>query len=193
MHKPLIVQILGFSRSGKDWTAEQLKYLFQAKGKSVSIMSYAAPMKRIAANLFGISLNELDKFKNNPNHYSIWVCTPHDHTVLNHFNFRTLLQRLGNEAVKPEFGEAVWADLMMLKIAQSTADVIIIPDCRFQVEIDSFPQAATIRIVNHDLPEPMNHPSELELLKHQATYVLNNTGYKLSLDDLSEVVVDILK
>ena len=190
---PLIIQLLGQARSGKDWTAEQLKQLFQAQGKAVSVMSYASPMKRIAARLFDISLKQLDAYKNNPSEYSIWVCTPNNHTVLNHFNFRTFLQRLGNEAVKPEFGDTVWADLMMVNIAKSDADIIIITDCRFTVELNSFPQATTIRVINNALPAPMNHASELEVADYQTTYTLDNTDHKLTQSELSFVVNSILK
>lgn len=190
---PIIIQLLGQARSGKDWTAEQLKQLFEAKGMAVSVKSYAAPMKRIAAKLFDISLEELDRFKNNPKHYSIWVCTPSNHTVLNHFNFRVFLQRLGNDAVKPEFGDAVWADLMMINIAKSDADVIIITDCRFTVELDSFPQATTIRVINSTLPTPMNHASELETADYQTTYTIDNTDYKLTQSELSSIVDSIIK
>ena len=190
---PIIIQLLGQARSGKDWTAGQLKQLFESQGKSVAIMSYAEPMKRIAARLFDISLEDLDKYKNNPKHYSIWACTPSTHTVLNHFNFRTFLQRLGNEAVKPEFGDTVWADLMMVNIAKSDADIIIITDCRFTVELNSFPQATTIRIINNALPAPMNHASELEVADYQTTYTLDNTKHRLTQSELLSVVNSILK
>ena len=192
-NKPLIIQLLGQARSGKDFTAGQLKQLFESHGKSVSIKSYAAPMKRIAAKLFDISLEDLDKYKNNPKHYSIWACIPSAHAVLNHFNFRTFLQRLGSDATKPEFGDAVWADLMMINIAKSDADVVIITDCRFTVELDSFPQATTIRVINNALPAPMNHASELETADYQTTYTLDNTDHKLTQSELSGVVDSILK
>ena len=191
-HKPLVIQLLGQARSGKDFTAAQLKLYYESIGKSVEILSYAAPMKRIAAKLFDISLNDLDKYKNNPSHYSLWVCTPSDHTVLNHLNFRVFLQRLGSDAIKPEFGDTVWADLMLLNITKSDADIVIIPDCRFMVELDTFPKAVTIRVVNNALAAPMNHASELELANYQTTYTLDNTGYKLTLSDLSSIVKEII-
>ena len=191
-HKPLVIQLLGQARSGKDFTAAQLKLYYESIGKSVEILSYAAPMKRIAAKLFDISLNDLDKYKNNPSHYSLWVCTPSDHTVLNHLNFRVFLQRLGSDAIKPEFGDTVWADLMLLNIAKSDADIVIIPDCRFMVELETFPKAVTIRVVNNALAAPMNHASELELANYKTTYTLDNTGYKLTLSDLSSIVKEII-
>ena len=188
MNNPTIIQLLGQARSGKDWTAEQLKLAFEAQGKSVAVMSYAAPMKRIAASLFGVSLDELDKYKNNPSYYSIWVCTPSKHTVLNHFNFRTFLQRLGNESMKSEFGNSVWADLMKTQIAKEDADVIILPDCRFQVELNTFPQAITIRVINRDLATPMNHASETELLDFVPDYFLDNTAHALKYGHIEQFV-----
>lgn len=192
MGKPLIIQLLGQARAGKDWTAEQLKLAFEAQDKSVAIMSYAAPMKRISATLFGTSTENIDKYKNNPKHYSIWVCTPSNHTVLEHFNFRTFLQRLGHEAMKSEFGNSVWADLMQLQISKYDFDVIIIPDCRFSVELATFPNALTVRIINQSLPHPTNHASEIELIDYVTDFTLDNTGHKLSSNEVRNLAQLIL-
>lgn len=190
--KPLIIQLLGQSRSGKDWTAEQLKQAFEYMGKSVAIMSYAAPMKRITMSLFDITWNELDKYKNSPSHYSLWICTPSNRVVLNQLNFRTFLQRMGNEAIKSEFGDAVWADLMKTQIDKSSVDVVIIPDCRFTIELERFPEALTIRVLNRDLPPPMQHASELELMDFVPDYFLDNTAYaanKFNIHSLADRII----
>ena len=187
--KPLIIQLLGQARSGKDWTASQLKAYFESQGKSVEIMSYAAPMKQIAASLFNISLEDLDKYKNYPKEYELKLVA-HCETVSPHFvvNFRQILQRLGNEAIKPLFGDDVWAKLAKANIDKSTADIIIIPDCRFIVELKEV-GGTTVRIVNDSLSPPMSHPSELELKDYKTDYVLNNTDYKLT----DEQIVDLAK
>lgn len=52
MKTPLIIQLLGLARSGKDWTATQLKTYFESQGKSVEIMSYQIGQVR----------NDLSKF-----------------------------------------------------------------------------------------------------------------------------------
>ena len=190
--KPLIIQLLGQSRSGKDWTAEQLKHAFESMGKSVAIMSYAAPMKRITMSLFDITWNELDKYKNSPSNYSLWICTPSNRVVLNQLNFRTFLQRMGNEAMKSEFGDAVWADLMKTQIDKSSVDVVIIPDCRFTIELERFPEALTIRVLNRDLPPPMQHASELELMDFVPDYFLDNTAYaanKFNIHNLADRII----
>ena len=194
-HKPLVIQLLGQARSGKDFTAAQLKLYYESIGKSVEILSYAAPMKRIAATLFDITLEQLDNYKNHSLEYVIDITQLSDFKApvdIHNTNFRRFLQLLGNEAIKPIFGDAVWANLMLLNIAKSDADIVIIPDCRFMVELETFPKAVTIRVVNNALAAPMNHASELELANYQTTYTLDNTGYKLTLSDLSSIVKEII-
>lgn len=184
---PQVIQLLGQARSGKDWTAAKLQEVFNSLGVSAEVMSYAAPMKRIAAGLFGISLTELDALKNQqvPFSYGFEI----ERGVKEHStNFREILQRLGNEAVKPEFGDDVWAQLALKNINNSTSDVIIMSDCRFNVELEAV-GGVTIRVLNQSLPEPMNHPSELELIDYKTDYVLNNTDYKLT----EEQIVDLAK
>ena len=192
--KPLVIQLLGFARAGKDWTASQLKAYFESQGKSVEIMSYAAPMKRIAATLFDITLEQLDNYKNHPLEYVIDITQLSEFKVpvdIHNTNFRRFLQLLGNDAIKPEFGDDVWAKLAKANIDKSTADIIIMPDCRFTVELNEV-GGTTVRIVNNSLPPPMNHPSELELLNYVTHYSLNNTDHSLTSEDIETIAQRIL-
>lgn len=185
----MIIQLLGLARSGKDWTATQLKTYFESQGKSVEIMSYAAPIKRMTAKLFGISLENLDFYKNN--RASIYLQEKYqDIEYLT--DFREFLQTLGNEAMKSEFGDSVWADLMLKQISQSTADIVIIPDCRFTVELEAI-GGITVRVVNNSLPPPMQHASELELADTRTDYTLDNTNYKLTLTEIASLGKRLLK
>ena len=192
--KPLVIQLLGQARSGKDWTASQFKAYFESQGKSVEIMSYAAPMKRIAATLFDITLEQLDNYKNHPLEYVIDITQLSEFKVpvdIHNTNFRRFLQLLGNDAIKPIFGDDVWAKLAKTNIDKSTADVIIIPDCRFTVELNEV-GGTTVRIVNNSLPPPMNHPSELELLNYVTHYSLDNTDHSLTSEDIETIAQRIL-
>jgi hypothetical protein len=194
--QPLVIQILGFSRAGKDFTAAQLKLYYESIGKSVEIMSYAAPMKQIAATLFDISLEQLDYFKNNSDSISIEVVDYsgytdfHSERVELDTNFRTFLQRMGNEAIKPIFGDAVWANLMQSAISKSSADIIIIPDCRFTVELEAI-GGTTIRVINSSLPAPMQHASELELADFATDFVLDNTNYQTTPANIAELATRV--
>ena len=192
--KPLVIQLLGQARSGKDWTASQLKAYFESQGKSVEIMSYAAPMKRIAATLFDITLEQLDNYKNHPLEYVIDITQLSEFKVpvdIHNTNFRRFLQLLGNDAIKPIFGDDVWAKLAKANIDKSTADIIIMPDCRFTIELNEV-GGTTVRIVNNSLPPPMNHPSELELLNYVTHYSLDNTDHSLTSEDIETIAQRIL-
>ncbi len=188
--QPLVIQLLGFSRAGKDFTATQLKLYYESIGKSVEILSYAAPMKQIAATLFGISLEQLDDFKNHPINYTLLVTSPYTEPPVVQLDFRTFLQRLGNEAIKPLFGDTVWANLMQQAISKSSADVIIIPDCRFAVELQAI-GGTTIRVLNSALPAPMQHASELELAEVSTNFVLDNTNYQATPADIAKLANQI--
>ena len=188
--QPLIIQLLGQARSGKDFTATQLKLYYESIGKSVEIKSYAAPMKQIAAALFGISLEQLDDFKNQPINYPLTVTSLYTGMPMTQLDFRTFLQRLGNEAVKPLFGDAVWANLMQQAISKSPADIIIIPDCRFTVELQVI-GGTTIRVLNSALPAPMQHASELELAGVSTNFVLDNTNYQATSADIAKLANQI--
>lgn len=176
----VIIQIGGFKRSGKDTISKMIANHYQSKGKLVDILHYAEPLKQIAASIFDISLEQLDEFKNNK-------------TELYRFNtyeepckvtdFREILMKIGNEAIKPVFGSDVWQKIMWEKIEKSEADIIIIPDFRFAVE--HIPNAVTIRINNSDIINDTDHPSETELIDFDFDMSIDNTNYSQNQEEIS--------
>lgn len=176
----VIIQIGGFKRSGKDTISQMIANHYQSNGKLVDIFHYADPLKQIAASIFDISLEQLDEFKNNK-------------TELYRFNtyeepckvtdFREILMKIGNEAIKPVFGSDVWQKIMLEKIEKSEADIIIIPDFRFAVE--HIPNAVTIRINNSDIINDTDHPSETELIDFDFDMSIDNTNYSQNQEEIS--------
>lgn len=176
----VIIQIGGFKRSGKDTISQMIANHYQSSGKLVDIFHYADPLKQIAASIFDISLEQLDEFKNNK-------------TELYRFNtyeepckvtdFREILMKIGNEAIKPVFGSDVWQKIMLEKIEKSEADIIIIPDFRFAVEHIS--NAVTIRINNSDIINDTDHPSETELIDFDFDMSIDNTNYSQNQEEIS--------
>lgn len=176
----VIIQIGGFKRSGKDTISQMIANHYQSSGKLVDIFHYAYPLKQIAASIFDISLEQLDEFKNNK-------------TELYRFNtyeepckvtdFREILMKIGNEAIKPVFGSDVWQKIMLEKIEKSEADIIIIPDFRFTVE--HIPNAVTIRINNSDIINDTDHPSETELIDFDFDMSIDNTNYSQNQEEIS--------
>jgi len=197
-----IILLNGQKRSGKDYSAELLKEIL---GKDeVNIISFAEPIKKIASELFEISLEDLDDYKNDNDLYGIEIKVYPDNQApctIKYTNFRKILQKLGTEAIKPIFGNNVWADQAVKKVQDNEKEWTIIPDFRFISEYEQIKKLGkanqidvyTVNIFNSDLPEPDNHPSETELrdAKFGFDYVIDNTGQpdiKLKIIKLIELI-----
>ena len=57
-----------------------------------------------------------------------------------------LLQWLGTEWGRKNFGENVWVDILRKRVDEAPNRVVIIDDCRFENEFDAFPEALKIRL-----------------------------------------------
>ena len=176
----VIIQIGGFKRSGKDTISQMIANHYQSKGKLVDILHYADPLKQIAASIFNISLEQLDEFKNNKTELWRFDDFGDGYKVT---DFREVLMKIGNEAIKPVFGNDVWKKIMWEKIEKSEADIIIIPDFRFTVE--HIPNAVTIRIINDDIVNDTDHPSETELIDFDFDMSIDNTSYHQTQEEVS--------
>ena len=176
----VIIQIGGFKRSGKDTISQMIANHYQSSGKLVDIFHYADPIKEHVCKLFNISLEQLDEFKNSKT--ELW-CYDNFENAYKVTDFREVLMKIGNEAIKPVFGNDVWQKIMWEKIEKSEADIIIIPDFRFKVE--HIPNAVTIRITNDDIINDTDHPSETELIDFDFDMLIDNTNYHQTQEEVS--------
>lgn len=131
----LVILVSGYKRAGKDYCSSLVATQLANMSLTTELLSFAAPMKRIIATTFGISLEQLDEYKNDSydtcrlQHWS-------EDTLDTETDFRSILQNFGTEAMKPEFGDNVWGELMANNLRKSDADVVIIPDYRYDLEAD---------------------------------------------------------
>lgn len=92
---------------------------------------------------------------------------------------RQLLQRLGTEVGREQFGQNFWVNLTFLKIMGSTHDHWVIPDCRFPNEHKAVKDNGGImfRIIRPDFGPANDHISEVAIDDHQFdSYLLNDAG-----------------
>jgi hypothetical protein len=201
-----VILIHGAARSGKDTIAKYMKKELEQKGKSVEILSFAEPLKQIIADTFGISLKDLDIYKNKSDVFTLNLFQEgnNEAKLLEQTNFRKILQRFGTEAMKPVFGHSVWVDLVVKKIKDSSAEYFIIPDFRFLIEADGIIQLANEDIlqcyfisVYSDMSTiaDKNHISENELNGFVFDYDLNNMKDKFHETEFlsTQILEDISK
>lgn len=176
----LIIQLSGKKRAGKDTVAKYLATALETiYDYKVEILSYAEPLKDITATILDISLEDLDLYKNRNEIYKVGFIDSQSDTSLHTTDCRQILQKLGTEAIKKWFGNDVWASLLNQRIKTSTADVIIIPDWRF--EIEEITGSMKIRINSNMCDITDTHTSETSLDSYpHFNLILDNDNYNLT-------------
>jgi len=191
-----VILINGKKRSGKDYSADLIKKRLEKKGYTAEIIRFADPMKFIVAETFGISEEDLDTYKNDVVEFGYEIKAYPDNqpsvTILQD-SFRGALQRFGTEAMKPVFGDNIWAKLLYKKAKKLDVDFVLVPDFRFLVEYKK--KAITLKI-RHDVLESEctdTHASETELNDFNFDYEIDNTGYPDTTDQIKKFVKIITK
>lgn len=179
---PNIIQLAGRKRSGKDWTATAIRQQLESHGYSVEVMSFAEPLKDIASIILDMPLSDLE-FAKNTNAYLLESTNSQPEYLT---TFRSLLQKLGTEAMKKYFGKSVWYDLLINRIEQSSADYILVPDYRSPEE--TIPGALTVRIYSTSVDLTDNHISETALDDFVFDHVLDNSNKQLTESDIARFV-----
>lgn len=128
----MIIGVNGFKGAGKDEIANYLvsKYGFEKA-------SFAALLKQSVANLFDISLEDIEAWKNSPA-MKVKIVGPsfpaaRDIKTHSEMTFRNFLQRYGTEAHRDVFGYEFWVDNLMKSL--DVEKDYVIPDARFDNEL----------------------------------------------------------
>lgn len=185
----MIILIHGLKRSGKDTFASILKELEPV----VEIKPFAGPLKEITAKAFDLSPDVIDYLKNDES-IKIGFRSPQEKMCTGN-SMRNFLQNLGTEAMKPIFGDYVWAKLFTdsyLKSPKGT--VFVAPDFRVIEEYNYITSEAldvvTVKIQRAEAEGSGDtHISEQGLADFKFDYIVDNNG---TLDDLRAEAVDFL-
>ncbi len=164
-----IIEIGCAKRQGKDIFAKMLKGEFENLGFEVQVFSFAKAMKEIVAELLNISVEELEKMKENNEK----ICLGDRET-----NIRELLILFGNGKMKEIFGKNVWVDVVKKQL--DSKKVNIITDFRFEEEY--IPEAITVQITRDS--------KKCDFLENfNFDFIIENDG---NLEDLKERAKDFV-
>ena len=174
-----IICISGKAQNGKDTSAEMIKGFLEDSGAKVRIIHYADLLKFICKSWFD------------------WDGSKDEYG-------RTLLQRVGTDTIRAKEPD-YWVEFVcnLLKLFPDEWNYVIIPDCRFPNEIESWNDTdfniVSVRIVrynedgslyeNHLQPVAKLHPSEVALDGWSFDYEVENRGLK-ELAESAEVVFE---
>jgi hypothetical protein len=142
--RPFIVGVSGKKRSGKSTFADMIVDECAKKDLCCVRMSFADMLKETIQGVFGINEELLwgDDDKKSLLCNVVWSDNikkmfPKYKNKHSNMTVRELLQFLGTDVFRLLFGENVWKDALFRKVAEdSSIQVIILDDCRFNDECD---------------------------------------------------------
>lgn len=150
-----VISLIGRARSGKDTTADYLIKELTELGYQVQREALATPLKVIVADLLGISLADLEVYKNN-------------NVPVDGYNVRKLLQDTADSIREKD--TYYFANLMMAKIKEAeinNIDFFIITDTRLLIEQEVLKdEALFIKIIRPEAQiDESGHNTEIEVDK----------------------------
>jgi hypothetical protein len=177
-----LIVLHGLARSGKDTAAGMMKKELEKKGHSVEMMAFADPLKEIGCIMFNMTRQELEDKKEE---VDSWVGK----------SPRWFLQEFGTGFVRANIDPNFWAKNLKKKVDKTTADFVIVTDCRFQNEIimaDDM-EAITIKVVRENKDaielEATKHISEQGLMDGLFQHIVHNNG---TLEEYESKIVGLL-
>lgn len=112
-------------------------------------------------------------------------------------SFRTILQWWGTDFRRKFSGEDYWINILLNKLLVSTAELIIVPDVRFQNEYEVLRNlGAFMFYIDRPASDKDNHASEVSLTKdgHYWDFIVNNNGTLEQLDQtIKEICINLRK
>lgn len=156
----MLIGILGKKGSGKDTCADYMvsKYNFKK-------ISFATPLKTALISIFNLNHNQLyGDEKESEDKY--WDIEP-----------RKLMQYFGTDLMRNKYDKNIWLKSISLWLDKNKGNNIVIPDCRFQNEVDFILEnnGIVIKIDRYDEIKD-NHISENEIneIKNYTYCIKNN-------------------
>lgn len=206
---PTVITITGKSRSGKDTAADYYVQKLNKMGFKTRKIALADRLKLMTQQLIKLFYNIdlpieyfYDSEEKEKQRYAGTIGG-----VETYFTIRTMLQQIGTDVIRKHLWEDIWCDIVSKKcITTSTTsatvpnDIIIIPDCRTQNEVDFFEKLKSQNMVDKVISiklirdeskknssmreENKNHESEKQTLKVKTNFLIDN-NYSLEQLELS--------
>lgn len=177
----MLVGFHGCKGVGKDTAAD-----FLVARHNFVKLPFAGPLKQAVANLFGISLAQVDKYKDNDGNsidlvsVILEICGSDGKRMSQYdFSWREFLQRFGTEMGRQTFGQNFWVErwhesfLKHRAVAQS----VVVTDVRFPNEAAAIRQLGGMVIqIKREGHEPDGHASEIPLPPSWINQTIYNDG-----------------
>jgi hypothetical protein len=159
----MLIALNGRLRSGKNVSAERLKKIAQ-DDVEVFELAFADPLKNSAAALLGVTREDLELMKVDPNVCIYVFVGKYSNTVVE-LTGRQYLERYGTEAHRDIFGETFWLDQTLPPDFKHDDGLYIVTDCRFPNEAIRVRELGglVVEVIGPEGREGNGHPSDTPL------------------------------
>jgi hypothetical protein len=166
----MLIGLTGRAGAGKDTVYETLAELYGDE-LPVERRSFAALLYESAAAALGVTVDDLDRWKRDPE-VVISVYDPR-HGMMHEQTVRSHLQRYGTEAHHDVFGHDFWVDALNLRGHRGR--IVAVTDVRFPNEAVAIIAAggAVARVLG-PTDGPARHPSEEPIPDEVVDYTISN-------------------
>lgn len=168
--RPNIIGIAGRAGAGKDTVAQ----FILDEHPDWQRVAFADPLRRVAADLYELDAEQMSDRDLKEQAIPEWGLSP-----------RQILQRLGTEVAR-SIHPQTWVLYALRTIADSSASGFVIPDTRFENEVQLIRQlGGLVWWIDRETDPVSAHASEKELSACDCDDVIPNTG---TLEDLRQTV-----
>ena len=173
----MIYGISGKMGSGKDTVGKIIFDYIYPKG---SVIHFADPLKQFCIDYLGLSFEDVYTEQGKKEFNQLWNMTN-----------RSVLQKVGTDALRNGFDKDVWVKITELKIKQHKNTDFIIPDIRFDNEAEMVLKNGGIVLnIERESVNKDNHISEQGISKYLISKNILNNG---TIEELKEKVLKEIK
>jgi hypothetical protein len=182
----MLVGLAGNKGVGKDTVAEHLVE------QGFTRIGFADKMKEAIANLFDITIEQVDGWKNREHYIPVLVQIQFaDGTIQTRMEWREFLQRFGTEMGRKTFGEDFWVSRWMQYLdPDDIYKDIVVPDVRFPNEAKWIKKLGGHMVgIYRPGYEPDGHVSEERLSERLIDATIVNNGTIEEMNTLADAIV----
>lgn len=160
---------------------EFIEYASRTVWPYVKSFSFADPLKVIAIELFGLTMEQCygtDENKNTPINIK-WENMPSSEDKTGFMTAREFLQSFGTDVCR-KIKDNIWVESCISRMLTSGTELAIVPDIRFPNEVEAIQKAGgkVIRLTRS--PHEDSHPSETSLDNYEEfDHVIDNQNMNI--------------
>lgn len=189
----MLLGLTGKKEVGKDTTFQRIKALYYGRCE-IERVAFGDAMKRSAAAALGVTVEDLERWKNDPQVKLEVVGFGGQWLLPKRLTARQYLQNYGYEAHRQIFGKDFWENLVKPNIMNHSGKLVVVTDIRVDSEAKLVREHGgfVTEVVGSNLSFD-THATEIPISRNLVDYVIRNPKRDDSYLSLDEEIVNLFQ